>query len=51
MPWACSQAFVGHLCVYAFLTASNLFFLRTFRCMRVKPSVIPWIIILNNTAP
>ncbi|CAJ1371406.1 unnamed protein product [Effrenium voratum] len=42
-----SQVFVAHLCSYAFLTLSNLFLLRAFRSMHIKPSIIPWVMLLN----
>jgi len=43
-----SQDFVAHLCTYAFLTLSNLFLLRTFRSIRIKASIIPWMIMANT---
>lgn len=43
-----SQAFVAHLCTYAFLTLSNLFLVRTFRSIRIKPSIIPWVVMANT---
>eukprot|EP00913_Durusdinium_trenchii_P031422 g29417.t1 len=40
--------FITHLCTYAFLTLSNLFLVRMFRTVHVKPSVIPWFMIVNS---
>ncbi|CAE7564613.1 Mss51 [Symbiodinium natans] len=43
-----AEDFVGNLCRYAFLTLSNLFLMRALRQTNVKPSLIPWVMLLNS---